>query len=227
MKNLFLWCLIMFVPVAFAAESTGSISSTRQLNDFLRHYYQHPEPGLVGSALRYVDASGIAGSRNARAALGMGFSCIFARYGAERRSHWREIIDGMGKPARTLLTQSSEKTPQELLARVPLSPIRNDMDWACFFATGDVRYLDDIISTLKYIGERRSLRRYITAASAKWSLTSNAISDERVRQTIEKLRAHGSPDMKRLASEMLSMSPRDVRDETVAVLKEQKARGVW
>ncbi len=177
--------------------------------------------------MEFVNSSGLANRENAKAPLLMSFSCIFSKHEELKRKKWREVISTLGEPAKALFTRSIDQLPSDLLDQIPVSPEKNDMNWACFFATGDLRYLNGIIETLQYLEERSDINLFLTAASAKWSLSSNARSHMTVRVAMEAMKVGDVPDMRLIAEDILTKKPQKIREETVVILKSQKESGVW
>lgn len=219
--------LLATISDAGAADELKIITNERELNYFAQTYYQHPRPDLVESAIKYVDSSGLALDKSAKAPLLMCFSCIFSVTEGKITSEWRNIIASLSKETKELLMRSIDNSPQKLLDQVHISPAKNDMNWACFFATGDLKYLNGIIKTLKYLDERNDINLFLTAASAKWSLSSNAKTHEKVRLAIEAMRVGDIEEMRPLAVDILAESPQQIKDETIAILKEQREKGIW
>jgi len=72
-------------------------------------------------------------------------------------------------------------------SKMKINAAFNDLNWASFFATGDLKYVNAIISNLKYIDNRQSLDLYGAAATAKWSLCANLV-DEKVKKYLKSLK---------------------------------------
>jgi hypothetical protein len=225
-QALLIGAVILVALYSNAQERAAGFTSLADLDYFSQHYYIEPRPDLVASAMTFISASGVAADPNASAPLLMSFSCIFSMH-EKQRAAWTAHIDGLQEPARKLLTEAIQHSPAELLAAAPTSPAKNDMNWACFFATGDVQYLKSIIDVLQYVAERKDLNLFLTATSAKWSLSSNAKGDAKVKATVEALRDGGPQELRRIAQEILTQNPEDIRAETIRVLREQKQKGVW
>jgi hypothetical protein len=194
---------------------------------FTHTYYLQPQPELINSAITFIGSSDIVSKPNAKAPLLMSFSCLFSNYGSPEKEKWKLTIKNIAEPAKSLLTQSINNSPSKLLEKTPASPAKNDMNWACFFATGDFKYLNSIIETLKHLDDREDINLFLTAASAKWSLSSNAKSHFKVKLAMEAMKVGDVPDMRPIAEEILDKDPQVIREETVAVLKEQKEKGIW
>ncbi|WP_319558515.1 hypothetical protein [Thiomicrorhabdus sp.] len=228
MRNILLLLVILsFSTISHSSEKLEKISNIDELNYFIHTYYLQPQPELIDSAITVLGSSDIAAIPNAKMPVLMSFSCLFAQYDAAHKKKWTATIQSIPEPTKSILKQAINKTPSELLKPIPTSPQRNDMNWACFFATGDSKYLNDIIFTLKHLDNRDDFERFLTASSAKWSLSSNAKTHFIVKMSMEAMKVGDVPEMRGIAEEILNKSPRQIRDETIAIIKEQRDKGKW
>lgn len=220
-------CVLSFFSSANAENKLKNITTDDEYGYFVETYYLHPKPELISNAITYTGLSEHASVENSKAGLLMSFSCLFSMYDKERKDNWAEIIKTTKNPVRLLLTKSINTSPSELLNETPLSAKRNDMNWACFFITGDNQYINDIISTLEYLDNRKDIDLYLTAASAKWSLSINSKYHHKVKVEIETLQNDNKSSMQSVANDILNQSPQQIREETVAVVKDKKSKGEW
>ena len=220
-------CTLSLFSSATAENKLNAITTIDEYGYFVETYYLHPEPKLINSAITYIGSSDHASDKNMKAGLLMSFSCLFSMYDHDYKEKWIQTINSIKDPEKSLLTKSVNSSPSELLKQTPLSAAKNDMNWACFFITGDSKYLNNIIQTLKYLDNRKDINLYLTAASAKWSLSSNARYHPKVKAEIEILKKDNKSPIQSIANDILIQSPQQVRQETIAVLKDQKSKGVW
>jgi hypothetical protein len=203
----------------------GQIDSLQQFGEFSQNYYTEPRPDLIPAALAFLDTSPLASNPDRSPLVTMSLSCILHRPELKSRS-WDAELAKLSEPARSLVQSAISTGPDALLSLVPISPNRNDMNWACFFGSGDEKYLDNIVVELAYLGERKDLNRFLTSASAQWSLSSNALDHPRVKAKLEQLSATKGP-MQEIAADTLAISPEEIKANTTAVVKDQRQRGVW
>ena len=102
------------------------------------------------------------------------------------------------------------------------SPAYNDMNWSSYFASGNLKYLDNIISNIHYSNERIDMNLFLTGASAKWSLCSNARQDLNVKKYLKSQKKNNKS-----VGEILKKEPYEFKEETITVIKEQRAKGLW
>lgn len=219
--------IILFSSFGYSKENLTKITNIDEFSLFTQKYYLHPQPELINQAIIFIGSSEISKGKNSQAPIVMIFSSLFSKYGDSKKSKWKRTINGIDEPAKSMLTFAINNTPFEILNKTVSSPSKNDMNWACFFITGETKYLDSIISELKYCDDRSNLRLFLAGTSAKWSLSSNARQDDRVREYIESLKSKGDSKMRILASEILEKNPSYIQEETVNILKEQKRVGTW
>ena len=58
-------------------------------------------------------------------------------------------------------------------------------------------------------------------------MSSNAKNHFKVRMAMEAMKVGDAPAMRLIAEDIPDKEPQQIRDETVAILKEQKDKGVW
>ena len=67
------------------------------------------------------------------------------------------------------------------------------MHWGCYFATGDTAHIAAIVEELAHLAAPADLNLFLTAASAEWSLASNARQHPSVREFLERARGSAEP----------------------------------
>ena len=206
-------------------SAVGQIDSLDQFAEFSQTYYSEPRPDLVPAALAFLNTSPLVSNPDRAPFVTMSLSCILHRPEFKDRS-WDAELAKLHEPARGVVQEAISTGPEALLSLVAVSPKRNDMNWACFFGSGEEKYLDNLVEVLAYLEERKDLNLFLTGATAQWSLSSNALDHPRVKAKLEQLSATKGP-MQKIAAETLAKSPEQLRAETTAVVKEQRQRGVW
>jgi len=220
-------CTLSFFSFAIAKKNLNTITTINEYGYFIETYYLHPEPKLINSAINFIGSSDNTFANNMKAGILMSFSCLFSIYDQEHKDKWFQTIKTIKDPKKSLLTKAINTSPDELLKEVPLSAKKNDMNWACFYITGDNKYIGNIIHTLKHLDNRKNINLYLTAASAKWSLSSNARYHPKVKAEIEFFQKNNKSSIQTVANDILSQSPQQIREETISVIKDQKSNGIW
>ncbi len=103
-----------------------------------------------------------------------------------------------------------------------LSTEYNDMNWSAYFATGDMKYINLLISNMKYDTVRTDKMLFFTGASAKWSLCSNSQQHKEIMAYLIKVQRTN-----KLISEILIKPPSEIEDSIFAIDKRQRANGIW
>ncbi len=209
------------------AEEIRAITNPVELTEFAENYYLTPRPDLVESAFRYFISSDLVKLEKKRLPLLLTFSCIFSNSDASHRDEWLKNLSGIDQQFQLIIKALFEYPPEKFLNEPTVSPLSNDMNWACFFASGKTKYLDNIIETLKYLDKNDELELYLTGASAKWSLSSNSRKHIRVQNFIETIKKTEPPEIQTILKEIIDKTPEQIQQESVAFLKEQRLKGVW
>lgn len=222
--NLLLLLLAMSARVL--AGDADAITTQDQYGKFAQDYYLDPRPELVESAMRFAGGSDLVKQSNTKRLVQMSFSCIFARH-PERREAWKKAIAALDAPARAYFATSMDHTPQQLLDARPISPDKNDVNWACFFVSGDARYARNVVDVMKYLPERQDLQKFLAAASAQWSLASIATAHDRVREVLEEAAKGQDAVVAAGARDALTSPIGELRQSAIQILRQQHDAGIW
>lgn len=184
--------------------------SEKELIEWMTYYYLHPSPESTSSVIQSMQQFGYFKKESAGAPLASFFSCIFrssptaiesslktfANFSPEEqqilvRSLWlantKEAKFQLEKLIAIQLNNENPKNADLLktnppeIEKMPInSPDILDMLWGAFMATGDEKYVVQVISVLSYSTIKGDVARLLVGGSARWSLTSNAIQHKRV-----------------------------------------------
>ena len=210
-----------------AGEKLNRIATESEFSQFMHTYYQHPQPELVSDAIAYVGRSRLLSrSRGAEPPFLAFFSTVFAG-NPSMADEWKKVVGEQEPQSKSLFTKALAETPGKIIGETRAGPARNDMYWGCFFASGDEAYLASLIEQLRHLDERKDFELYAAAATAKWSLSSNARTHAKVRTAIEALQASHDRTMRAAASDILAKRPEQIMDEMALVVRQQRANGVW
>jgi len=208
--------------------SVGSeITNLKQLNQLSRTYYLDPKPDLISGAIDVAANNGVWTGRNYLGQYSGFFNCVFHRYDKGWREKWQQQVAQLDEENRRQFNLLLEMKPDAFMAEVESSPLKNDMQWFCFFATGDTEKLRGILEALTDLDEREDLNRFLTAASARWSLARFAGKHPQVKRVVEKLREGEHEGLRSAAEDILTKSPKALKEEAAAVVVDQKKRGIW
>ena|ERR1051326_2834129 len=228
LQPFFLTVLLLWArtPLAHAADETASapantaITTEGQLDEWMSHYYEHPQPGLTCSAISFMSVKGIISPDN-----GLPTATFFARLleqNPSRAQEWRECFTLAGDDAATTiafalwmtkneselkgmlaakpdarveenLREIGQHAPPDLMKDEIDTPTFLDMLWGSFFATGDEKYVFRVIEALAFLDDKRDVQKTLIGSAARWSLASNAAQHKRVMQICEE-QQQKSPD---------------------------------
>lgn len=219
--------LSLATDVLRAASPASATEPVLDLSEFVAQYYRHPAPERIADVIRALQASGFAERPNARPPF-IGFFAEIFSANPERLAEWRQLVAGLGKPARTLLEEAQALTVKGGVKSVNTrSPGTNDMYWGAFFATGNPEFLKRLIEQLSGFDERDDINLFWTGGTARWSLASNAQSHPLVRATLEAARIDASPRVRQIIEEILVRDQAELREELNRIYQQQKLSGKW
>ncbi|MCK5742999.1 MAG: hypothetical protein KAH48_12355 [Chlorobi bacterium] len=136
---------------------------------------------------------------------------------------WPGIIESVSRTYRPLFIEAlncAENGDSKYTSKT--SPGQNDFYWSKYFASGNSAYVISIIDNIQYINERKDPYLYLTAGSAKWSLSSNAVRHPEIRKIIDnQIKIRGGMLQKEL-EDLLERKPNELKEEMVQILKSNK-----
>jgi hypothetical protein len=220
--------LLLLATPAFAADQPAAITTQQEFGDFMEGYYKNPRPDQVESAMRYIAGPGsplMTGDSTSRM-MQTSFACLFRRH-PDKRDEWKKVIQTLPDTGHKFLNVAMESSVEAMFMATPIVPEKNDMSWGCFFITGDTSYVQDVVLAMKHLDERKDLKKFLTGASAQWSLCSISLRDDKVRGMLQAAAKGTDPQLAAAAQQALSRPPGELRESMLATLREQKKAGVW
>lgn len=107
----------------------------------------------------------------------------------------------------------TENAPFNLKEMTPNDPGQLDMLWGAFTASGNPQYVTRIISVLPLLDKRDNPMKFTMAASAKWSVKSNALIHPLVLQACKKELANASGSLASHLKEIIAEVEGDSTEE--------------
>lgn len=227
MKYIFAGFILTICQVSSAASvPLSTINSDEAFGKFSKTYYLNPKPEQIRGALTYLDSAELIKDTKTRPIITMFFSCILHRTDVQTESYL-ESTNKLHGSAREIAQAAISKEPDELFKDVKISPLYNDLNWACFFATGDEKYVKNVIFQLGYQTERKDMNLFFTGATAKWSLASSSQSHPIVKAAVVKLSKTDGAPTQSIAQDILRQTPKEIVAEMRSIVQEQHSKGVW
>lgn len=208
------------VLVAALLVADEPFRSAEEVQSWLTYYYLNPRPKLALKSLAIMD-------RELRARKGRsladevgrgGMRSFYARVFADNPKVAEEAgaaLPSMPSGQREFVVEALRRCgtvacqralPQGTAPATAVdSPDPGTLDdsWASFFATGDARYVREIIEVLPWVEVRGDVNRLLTGGAAKWSLASNAYQHSRVLAILEQELPTAEAPTKALLQELI------------------------
>jgi hypothetical protein len=209
----------VFLIFMFAAL-IANVVIAQDLSNILQTYYLTKPDHLLETTIAFVNSPQVESEMQF---MFLGFYGALFSVDTMARNEFRANLerieqDDIREYFRRLLTFNIDSLYEE----AKYSALYNDLNWASFFATGHLKYIDNILKVAEHDSERKDLNLYLAGSSAKWSLCSNALQDKNVKQYLVSIKCTNP-----LIKNILSKKPEQHYNETVKVLKTQKKKGVW
>lgn len=194
------------------AGAPNAITTQDQLDEWMMHYYEHPQPELTCSAIQFMSAKGLISESSSPPIAA--FLARLVEQDPEKAQEWRVRLGSGGNSAATTIalalwmannrseleamltakldpqvhgtvTELLQNTPPNLLQDEIRDSAYLDMFWGSFFATGDEKYVLRVIDALRFLAEKKDVQKMLIGGAAQWSLVSNAAQHRKVMQICE------------------------------------------
>jgi hypothetical protein len=225
-----LFVIALIVPALVnigAAQNPPALKTIPDIQSFMQSYYLQPRPQIIAGLIRAIQSSGFAQNAAAVPPVVGFFSEIFAA-NPDQLSRWQMVIVKQDDQTKAVLNQAvSLSKAGGVLTLNQHSPAINDEYWGAFFASGNPKFIGKLVDQLRFFDEREDFLLFATAATAKWSLASNAQLRPRVRQIIEEAKAGTDKRTQELIDQLLAQGPERVKQEMINIIATEKQSGKW
>lgn len=219
MKQLILFVVLSLTSICFAQSENPQ----RNIGLKMQSFYQHPSPDLVIGIIKNIDGTKNFLSKSTSVFPYIGFMTVaFSKY-ADKYEEFYNFSNGLNDSKELVqYCLKLSKIRDTVLNWQGHEPGINDLVWSGFFASGDTRYLDRLVSEMKYCDRKDSLKLFLTGISAKWSLCANAISYPLVKEYLEQTLEKRPPDLKAYIEELLGTTPDVITEQMREGIREFK-----
>ena len=211
--------LLLLLSLWWVTPATAQNADDAAYAELLQTYHSNPDPELVGKTVAFANSTAMPLPQLTPLLQGF-FGALFQQNPATGKALLTRI-DDIHSPEFRQLFQALKKTNiDSLYASTLPGPALNDMNWASYFATGNSRYLDNLLGYTQYYNERRNLTLFLTAGSAMWSLAANAGQYPAVHAY---LAASKNPN----ATLVLQQSPAYFQEQMPIIIRKYNKKGGW
>ena len=212
--------VMLLITVLFSNLIYGQ-DSQRDFSEILQTYYLHKDKDLVEKTIEFVNNPKADYKRLEPILTGF-FGALFSADSVIRNELYTNADKFKTQEIKHLFSFLNATDIDSIYSKTPLTPAFNDMNWSSYFATGNVKFLDKIISNISLAENRIDRNLFLTGASAKWSLSSNAKQDKQVKEHLV-----NQKENKKAIKEILKKEPQEFKQEMKDVIAEQRAKGLW
>ena len=213
--------LILIFIISCSSQTLISQESKKDFSEVLDTYYLEKDINLIENTIKFLNDSNNDYDNLEPLITGF-YGALFLKYPEIKKEFKSNIEKIKEEKFRNLIITLTTTNIKNLMNKFPISPSYNDMNWSAFFSTGENKYLELILNNTPKAENRIDLNLFLTGASAKWSLCSNANQHKKVKYFLETTSNH-----KEIANEILNSYPVDFRNQLVEIIKEQRSKGIW
>jgi hypothetical protein len=181
----------------------------------LSYYYLKPNSLLLPALIRSIDESGILEKESTHSPI-IGFITTALASSLSDSQVFKETISSLSNNKILFsFCYSLSSTKDTIINWSKHAPSVNDLLWGAFFASGDKRVVERLVSEMQFCDEKDSLQLFLTGASAKWSLSSNAKQHPLVRKYLEELVGKVPEKLEGHLYEALNVEPSALRQNMI------------
>ncbi|MDR2016358.1 MAG: hypothetical protein LBP90_01945 [Burkholderiales bacterium] len=221
-------CLFLFAALFFNAIQAKDLNETeKEISDWMIFYYKNPRPESVIPMVKKMND--VKACRDgAIFPMAAFFSVLFEESKGLAEEVVREVKNYPEKEKRCYgfalalsqlpnkkmlfnelsvneewIKKAIERDRKPLLNILPITAAALDTYWGAFFASGDIRYVEKVISALPYLETKGDTDKLLVGAAAKWSLTSNAYQHEKVLNVCKEASKTAEPAVKKVLDDVI------------------------
>ena len=195
--------------------------SQRDFSEIMQTYYLYQDKDIVEKTIEFVNNPKADYKRLEPILTGF-FGALFSNDTIVRSAFFKNSDKFQNTEFKQLFIFLNATNIDSIYSKTHLTPAFNDMNWSSYFATGNVKFLDKIISNVPLAENRIDRNLFLTGASAKWSLCSNARQNKQVKEHLM-----NQKDNKKIIKEILEKEPQEFKQEMKDIIVEQRAKGLW
>jgi hypothetical protein len=212
--------IILFGTVWFSNFAYGQYSQ-RDFSEIMQTYYLHQDRDIVEKTIEFANNPKADYKRLEPILTGF-FGALFSADTTVRSAFMKNSDKFQNIDFKELFIFLNTTNIDSIYSKTPITPDFNDMNWASYFATGNVKFLDRIISNIPLAENRVDLNLFLTGITAKWSLSSNARQDKQVKEHLR-----NQKENKKVIKEILKKDPEKFKQDLRDIVIEQRAKGLW
>lgn len=206
--------------LTFSRPSFGQ-SSDSDFGELLQTYYLHKNVDIVNKAIDFINHTSMNYEQLEPMLTGF-FGALFSK-NANAKAAFAASHEKISRAdVKQLMIRLTAIDIDKLYLKLPINPSYNDMNWASYFATGNVKYLDNIVYNIYYKQNRDDINLFLAGATAEWSLCSNAKQDAGVKKYLNSIKEKNEEINKILQSE-----PEYFKEEMNGIVNKQRQKGIW
>jgi hypothetical protein len=219
MRKIIFLINILFTSLCIAQH----IIPQKQIGLEIQCFYQHPGSTLLSDIIKSMDEDSTFLSNPNTNPVIIGFLTVALSKYHEKSEGYQEMANEL-KFKRSLVLYCLELSgvKDTILNWPGHNSSINDLHWGGFFASGDTRYLERLVSELQYCDNKDSLNLFLTGNSAKWSLCSNAINYPEVKQYLEHASDAAPAALKSQLIDVLHSSSAELKNQMLEGIKQFK-----
>ena len=226
MRRIIIFMVILFVFAGCAGTQENIPEITfEDFSENLMHYFENKNDLIIYETISIYENNNY--SRMLDQADNI---LLFFLYGIKiddinRYNSFRDIVDKRKLQRLMNIFDTIENNDIGIfLEQQEPSPGLNDIYWTLFFSSGNVQYINHLITIINnYHNETENINYYLAASSAMWSMALNIKTYSQVREYFIRNNIINNE----LKEYILNTSPDRIQSEAVEFIRRQREMGTW
>ncbi|WP_422452239.1 hypothetical protein [Endozoicomonas sp. ALC066] len=205
---------IVFATTLFCHSHVSiAFSNHDEVSNMMFEYRTNSDPVKLVQLMKYFDKNQLVYETSSSYSVIAFLSGAFHTHAGIGLDRWIDFANGFDEPSKSAFLAAVNNSPDQLMSKMPVSPIQNEVMWGLYFSTGEEAFLEKLFSNVfleGVKGDENALNLEITRMSARWSLATLSSKDEYVFRYLAKERDYGVRGRREVAEYLLKVNPESI-----------------
>jgi hypothetical protein len=230
MRKIISLLAILFILVAHveAQRNSGNISKVtlEEFSENLMHYFENKNDSIIYEAISIYQNRNYANMLDQVDNILLFFFYGIKNDNINKYNDFRNIVNRNNNLQRliNIFNTIENNDIGILLGQQEPSSDLNDIYWTLYFSSGNIQYINYLLTMIKnYYNETGNINYYLAARSAIWSMALNIITYSKVREIFNNNNIINN-ELKRYIQ---NTNPDRIQNDTVEFIRQQREKGIW
>ncbi len=210
----------MSFSLSYAFDPYAEDPKGAEILKMYKTYHITPESKIVGKTIKFIN-NGLWDESVFEMRFKAFFSVLFEVNPTIKTEFQKKLPKLKNADFLDLFEQLLDSSVEQVYEYAPQTVDVNEMLCYSYYASGDIKYLNQLLENAKDNEERVDLGKFMVGANALWWLATIRAEDAMVKTHLEKLTDN------KYAVIAIKSRAYDLKNAQLKVLEEQKKKGIW